>query len=117
MNLQELEEDLDERSLSITIHPAGTGWVVWLFPADDPAQMIIEEGSDLVKMIAAALKKWDGDGGLSAPTGDEALMATRLPGGGVGWRRKGASLDPGEKPLEAQRQEDGTIVWREKESE
>lgn len=120
--LEELEVRLEERSLSITIHPAGIGWVVWLFPADDPAQIIVKEGQGLAKLVEEAFDDWDGAGASSGGSGDgkaqpthppdEAFFATKLPGGGRGWRRPGAKLDPGEVALVPERQEDGTIWWK-----
>jgi hypothetical protein len=115
MNL-DLEKELDERGLSITIHPTGTGWVVWLFPADDPAQLVVTEGKILARVIEEALREWDGGG--ASVEGEEpaetALRATKLPGGGRGWRRPGAVLEPGEEWLVPEKQPDGTVMWRER---
>jgi hypothetical protein len=115
MNL-DIEKELDERGLSITIHPTGTGWVAWLFQSDDPAQMVVTEGQVLARVIEEALREWDGDG--SAQEGVEpaetALRATKLPGGGRGWRRPDAVLEPGEEWLVPEKQPDGTVTWREK---
>lgn len=58
--LAELSIALEERELSLSIHNASaTSWVVWLFPPDDPEQMIVSADDDLPNAIRRALAEWD----------------------------------------------------------
>jgi len=111
-SILDLSAELDERGLSLTIHNAGpTVWVVWLFPPDDPAQVITVEHHDLETAIQVALADWDGDATLP-DAGEAPLVMVRLKDGGCAWRRKDAPLEAGERHMKpVPHQEDGTIRW------
>ena len=109
MNLTELGDLLDERDLTMTIHPHGPEWVVWLHPPDDPVQIIVKSGNDLEQAVRGALGAWDGD--AKAPPGDEPLVAIREADGSIAWRPKGAPVAPGEEALMPVTEADGTVSW------
>jgi hypothetical protein len=53
---------LAECDLTMVIHPPHPppgAWVVWLYPADDPAQLCIGEDAELDVAIGYAFREWD----------------------------------------------------------
>lgn len=59
MTVAELEDTLDERSLTLQAHPGFHAWVVWLYASDDPAIMVTGEAETLAGAIGLALAAWD----------------------------------------------------------
>lgn len=60
--LIDLASALDERGLSLSIHSYCLQWVIWLFPPNDPVQIIVKEGAEgqaMSEVIEAALEAWD----------------------------------------------------------
>ena len=63
MTLAELEKELDERGLSMTVHQPSPEWSVWLFCSDDPALGIFPgTGVTVEEAVAKALSCWDSSG-------------------------------------------------------
>jgi hypothetical protein len=72
-SIADLARYLAEGELTIQIHPGvqstieeDNGWVVWLYPADDPVQCITSTSEDLDTAVNSALEEWGGwdeDGG------------------------------------------------------
>ena len=62
LTLQEIESMMRERDLVMRLDYDNDGrWVVWLYPADDPALGVFTgESENLTTAIRLAFKAWDG---------------------------------------------------------
>jgi hypothetical protein len=57
--LESLGERLGGCGLDMQIHLGFDGWIVWLYPSDDPALLCVGEAATLPVAIRLAFDKWD----------------------------------------------------------